>query len=208
MTLSSSFVFFFFCVVAVLVSSSRPAQAFTLFVEPLSDACVYEPASKNDKIVTNFEVVLGGFLDVDIVVKEINSDRVIYRDDRQKEGEFIFFAPMDGVYEFCFGNSMSTVSGKTVSFDIMVGSTLTDAATKSHVDPLHKEVLQLSENIGGMLDTTRFMKIRMRVSKRTSRSTNRRALWWPIMENFVLIMSGVAQIMYIRSVFERKGGRR
>lgn len=46
----------------------------------------------------------------------------IYRGERESSGKYVFAAPVDGVYTYCFGNKMSTLTPKTVVFSLDVES--------------------------------------------------------------------------------------
>jgi len=70
-----------------------------------------------------FQVASGGFLDVDSIIYGPTSN-VIHSVERESEGKFTFTAEKKGVYKFCFSNMMSTLTPKTVSFQIVVGDLL------------------------------------------------------------------------------------
>lgn len=59
--------------------------------------------------------------------KEPNKERVIMEGEKEKQGDFVFTATDVGEYRFCFDNSVSTFSEKTVDFDITVWSLQTES---------------------------------------------------------------------------------
>jgi hypothetical protein len=73
--------------------------------------------------VSSFNVVAGGFLDIDVKVYGPDN-KVVFEAEREKDGAFQFVANTNGEYRLCFGNTMSTVTGKTVSFHMFVGNAL------------------------------------------------------------------------------------
>lgn len=48
-------------------------------------------------------------------------DRVIYSGERESSGKYTFAAHIDGVYKYCFGNQMSSMTPKIVMFSMEVG---------------------------------------------------------------------------------------
>ena len=61
---------------------------------------------------------------VDYVVsgpgKEPGKERIIMDGEKERQGDFVFTATEVGEYRFCFDNSVSTFSDKTVDFEITV----------------------------------------------------------------------------------------
>ena len=54
-------------------------------------------------------------------------DKVIYSGERESNGKYTVAAHMEGVYVYCFGNKMSTMTPKTVMFSMDVGDAPKDA---------------------------------------------------------------------------------
>ena len=47
--------------------------------------------------------------------------KVIYSGERESNGKYTFAAHMDGMYRYCFGNKMSSMTPKAVMFNMDVG---------------------------------------------------------------------------------------
>jgi ubiquitin carboxyl-terminal hydrolase 7 len=65
------------------------------------------------------QVQSGGQFEIDYEVVGPN-DRVILKDSKERQGDFVFTAQNAGEYRFCFSNEGYTASDKMVDFEIAV----------------------------------------------------------------------------------------
>ena len=54
-------------------------------------------------------------------------NKVIYSGERESSGKYAFAAHMNGVYKYCFGNQMSSMTPKTVMFGFDLSETAQDS---------------------------------------------------------------------------------
>ena len=190
-------IFFF---VFFLINFSQ--SAFIFEIKAKENRCVYEYGKRGVKIMFNYFVVKGGFMDIDLQINDPNDD-LIYAESK-KNGQIQFIAKKNGYYSFCFDNSISTITSKMLSFDIHLGGSIKEAATKDDVDPVESGLTVFKEKLTNVADILRYLKIRERICRLTNNSTKRRALWWPILENLILIAISFGQVNYITTLFKRK----
>jgi len=65
------------------------------------------------------QVQSGGQFEIDYEVVGPN-DKVILKDSKERQGDFVFTAQNAGEYRFCFSNEGYTASDKMVDFEIAV----------------------------------------------------------------------------------------
>jgi len=188
-----------------LVVGATGSGALTFNVDPAKEECLFDDINSGTKVSGSFQVSTGGFLDIDAKVVGPD-DRAIYSVQKETEGRFTFIAHESGVYRFCFSNAMSTVTPKTVSFTLVLGegSRREQVAKSEHLTPLEKSVIALGEGLQHIQAEQEYMKMRERVHRNTSESTNSRVLWWSIVEAVALVGMSAVQILYLRNFFEGK----
>lgn len=105
--------------VVALLAMLRSTHGFFITVDAHSEECYFDRALAGTKLGLTFEVVEGGFLDIDVLITGPDN-KVIYKGDRETNGKYTFAAHMDGIYKYCFSNKMSTMTPKIIMFSMDV----------------------------------------------------------------------------------------
>jgi len=182
------------------------AAALTVTIGPASEECFIDEANVAAKVLGSFRVTKGGNLDID--VKMWNPDNtIVYEQDKQVEGSFMFVALQKGQFRLCFSNRMSTVTSKDVSFNLYVGSSLTShgVAKQEHFTPLENSVLVLSEGLKQVQNEQKYISTRERVCRDTTESTWTRLWAFTMLNALAAVIVAVWQIIYLKRLFEQKG---
>jgi hypothetical protein len=112
-----------------------------------------------------FQVASGGFLDIDVVVYGPKGN-IIYSVERESEGKFTYNTEDTGLYKLCFSNVMSTVTPKTVNFQINVGGPADPNLAKlEHLDPIEKSIMSLSEGLAQVQNEQKYLRVRESVHR-------------------------------------------
>lgn len=92
-------------------------------------AHLQRPIGKVDKL----QVQSGGSFDIDYEVVGPN-DKIILKDSKERQGDFVFTAQTPGEYRFCFSNEGYTAQDKMVDFEIAVRPWLPNRAESVQSD--------------------------------------------------------------------------
>lgn len=103
-------------VIFVLINKS---YQYFITIDAHSEECYFDRAVAGVKLGLMFEVVEGGFLDIDVKITGPDN-KIIYQGDRETNGKYTFATHMDGIYKYCFSNKMSTMTPKIVMFSMDV----------------------------------------------------------------------------------------
>eukprot|EP00946_MAST-07B_sp_MAST-7B-sp1_P005193 g5193.t1 len=157
------------CLSAFLLSLLPRARALTLTVPAGKEMCVYfDVGAASQKVFGSFQVASGGFLDIDLKVSG-PSGVTGYTAVRKTNDRFAFLATEAGEWGACFGNTMSTMSSKMVSFSFRVGEGYGDGsdvlATKKEIKPIETHVLKLAEELLSIQETQRYSNVRERAHR-------------------------------------------
>ncbi|KFD57524.1 hypothetical protein M514_01627 [Trichuris suis] len=191
--------------VAVINLSTFCGNALFVSVDANEEQCFFERVTSGTKMNFMFEVAEGGFLDIDVKIVGPDSKQV-YKGERESSGKFTFSAHMDGVYTYCFGNKMSTMTPKIVMFTMNVlspHSTGTPPAEgNEEQNKLTEMVNELKAGLISVKHEQEYMEIRQRIHRAINESTNSRVVMWAIFEAVVLITMTAGQIYYLKRFFE------
>lgn len=185
------------------------STAYFIHIDANEEQCYFDRVNAGTKMGLMFEVAEGGFLDID--VKIIGPDnKEIYKGERESSGKYTFAAHMDGIYTYCFGNQMSTMTPKVVMFSMEIAQPGQPVAegeqdgNASSVDSLKLEemVRELSLALTSVKHEQEYMEVRERVHRSINENTNSRVVLWAVFEAMVLVSMTVGQIFYLKRFFE------
>lgn len=89
-------------------------------------------------------------------------DRLLASQKKRDTGTHSFTAEDDGRYSYCFSNEMSTVTGKTVSFNVHGVMYVED---DGHTAPIEKEIRALSQALEAVKDEQEYIVVRERLHR-------------------------------------------
>jgi p24 family protein beta-1 len=101
---------------------------------------------------------------------------------------------------------MSTVTAKTVVFELNVGDAASKAglAKATDIAYLDTAIYKLADSLNAISSEQHYLRNRERVHRNTTESTNARVLWWSFCEAAVLVAMSLWQIFYLKRFFEVK----
>ncbi|KAL5702188.1 hypothetical protein ACHQM5_027435 [Ranunculus cassubicifolius] len=117
--------------------------------------------------------------------------------------KFEFKAPRSGMYKFCFHNPHSTP--ETVSFYIHVGHIPNEhnLAKDEHLNPINVKIAELREALESVTAEQTYLRARDSRHRKTNESTQKRVLWYTVLEYLVLVSASALQVVYIRRLFSK-----
>ncbi|KAL0479692.1 hypothetical protein AKO1_007519 [Acrasis kona] len=180
-------------------------NAITMKIEPQAEECIFENIdSKNVKFNFGFQVASGGFLDIDASVDGPRGNN-LYRVERESEGKFTYTTDDTGLYKICFSNVMSTVTPKTVNFQINVGGPADPSVARlEHLDPIEKSIMSLSEGLASVQSEQKYLKVREAQHRAIADQTNQRVTYFNIFSVSILLAMSLFQVYYLKRFFEVK----
>ncbi|GAB5368770.1 hypothetical protein AAMO2058_001348500 [Amorphochlora amoebiformis] len=183
------------------------ASGYITNIGATQEDCYAEEIKRGQKVIGSYSVSQGGNLDIDLRVFDA-SGKTLYENLGSGDDSFAFVANQEGRYRICFSNAMSTLTSKTVSFNIFVGTSLVDheIAKKEHLDPLENSILLLGESLHFVVNEQHYLITRERMSRETNSSTNSRVFWWSMFETLALFGVGFFQIFHLRQFLDKKSG--
>lgn len=132
----------------------------------------------------------------------------IHREERASSGKYTFAAHMDGDYQYCFGNKMSSMTPKVLMFSMDVEEPIKhdnagahDSATADH-NKLEEMIKELFSGLSSVKHEQEYMTVRDRIHRQINLSTNSRVLLWACFEALLLVAITLGQVFYLKRFFE------
>merc|ERR1711935_1023192 len=192
--------------ILILLITAKYCQGYFITIEANAEDCYYDRVKSGTKMGLIFEVAEGGALDIDVRI-EGPDGKVVHSGERESNGKYTFAAHMDGVYQYCFSNQMSTMTPKIVMFSMDIGEAPAEAAGEgegeeaSH-NKLEDMIKELSTALTGVKHEQEYMQVRDRIHRAINENTNSRVVMWSFFEALVLVAMTLGQIYYLKRFFE------
>lgn len=174
--------------------------------------CFHERVEKGVKLGFSYEVMDGGFYDVDVHITDPNNV-VVHSDEKSSNGKLTFESDLQGAYEFCFGNKLSSRAPKSIIFDIDRSDVVKPKAEST--DPAkpdeNDETAKLKSMVDNLLLATvsgrhdvRYLVARDKVHRKINEESNSRIVLWSIVEFLLLLGVTLGQVWYLKRFFETR----
>ncbi|KAL7745702.1 hypothetical protein ACLKA6_009908 [Drosophila palustris] len=191
-----------------LIMLSTAAQAFIVNVDAHNEECFFENVEGGTKFGVTFEVIDGGFYDVDIKITGPDQ-HVMHESEKESSGKYTFVAPSKGVYTVCFNNERSSMTPKLIMFSIELGEPPQRAPGAPGQEEvghtkLEDMILELSGTLTSVKHEQEYMHVRDKIHRSVNESTNSRVVLWSTFEALVLVLMTVGQVYYLKRFFEVK----
>ncbi|KAG0031375.1 p24 complex component [Podila clonocystis] len=179
-----------FFTVAVLATLQAVA-AFNVVVPAQERRCFFENLEVKDNLHISYQITDPS----DILVEDAS---------RSASATYNHVAKTKGKHQFCFSNTFSTITEKTVGFNVLVIKPLKEDSGTNKVDPLENEIRELSYQIEDIKNEQEYTLAREKTHRNTAESTNSRVVWWSLFQSGILFLVCVFQITYLKRFFEVK----
>ncbi|PLW10063.1 hypothetical protein PCANC_22843 [Puccinia coronata f. sp. avenae] len=176
------------------------ALSHTIDVQPGQVSCFFEDLHVDDKMTITFQVGGGGHLDIDFWLNDPAGTH-LWNVVKRDTGTFTFTATQGGKHEYCFSNAMSTVSSKTVSFNVYGVMWVVDDA---HMAPIELEIKHLASALEAVKEEQQYIVVREKLHRNTAESTNDRVKWWSLVQTAMVLGVTAWQVFYLKRFFEVK----
>lgn len=190
----------------------------TIFIEPVQSKtteltfeladnakqCFHEDIVAGTKATIEFQVVTGGYYDVDMTLYDPRQS-VLYQGVKKQFDTHQWTASMSGQYTFCFNNEFSTFSHKLIYFEFTVGdedplpSAHHEAATAMTKFEAVAETIH--GNLNSIFDALNHYRLSEAKGRKRAEDLNSRVMWWSAMETFAVVLIGAVQVWTLKSFF-------
>ena len=191
--------------IVLIVVLCAEIRSLSVQIDAHKEECFYQYVKKEGKLGVYFQVAQGGFLDIDCTVWGPDN-RQVHTVERESEGRFSVHGYETGIYKVCFSNKMSTMTPKTVIFQVHPGDRLEyeELAKLEQLSPIEESLLRLADALADIQTEQLYLRNRERVHRNMAESTNARVLWWSFFEALILMAMTAWQVYYITRYFEVK----
>ncbi|XP_045456750.1 transmembrane emp24 domain-containing protein 5-like [Melitaea cinxia] len=181
--------------------------------------CFYQKVSLNEMIDVEYQVIDASHGELDISFQLTDPvGRMIVTDYKKPENGHRHKALLEGDYRFCFDNTFSTFSEKTVFFDLMMESE--DSNEKDYEDDREMElgndaetylmrvsdisdsVARIRDNVSAARRLQEFLSAHEARDRNLAEDMCSRVLSRSLLQITVMLVVGITQVYFLKSLFE------
>lgn len=190
------------------------STALTFTLAPNEKQCFYVFSNKpNANIGYYFAVQAGGSFDINYTIKG-PKQQIIYKEEKQRQGDYVFNSEDIGEFEFCFDNEMSAFAEKVVDFEIKmqddnnnednkVKANLPNAPTENAaVEGMQLSVDHIERKLSLLENSLNYYKTRNNRNQSTVKSTESRIFWFSIFDLFLMVAMAGFQVAVVKFFFQ------
>ncbi|KAF1745265.1 hypothetical protein MXB_3573 [Myxobolus squamalis] len=191
-----------------LTNCARFAHTFNFHLDAYGKECFSEIVYAKEKFEIIYEVISGGFMDIDLNIFG-PTNQIIQSIQRRPNGHYIVNANQLGNYEFCFSNDHSSMTNKVVVFHIIHDTQQTEQPTtnisvdaNSPTKKLEKATFNLISKVVDMRRGQEFLNLRDQTHARLNLESHSYITYWAVFECLIFIGVTLCQIWYLKRFFE------
>ncbi|XP_071955907.1 transmembrane emp24 domain-containing protein 5-like [Antedon mediterranea] len=176
--------------------------------------CFYQPIKAKQTLDFEFQVIEGGDLDINFLLRS-PSNKAVATEARKAEGIYTRTTQETGDYLFCFDNTFSRISSKTVFFDLALDYDSEDELVhpKAQWFDAGTEVLDVRiEDMQTSLDIVQDNVKKAQQHQRVWRNVEfrdryiaernyERVSFWSLVSTIVMMSTFIVQVVMIRYLF-------
>ncbi|XP_073964008.1 transmembrane emp24 domain-containing protein 5-like [Choristoneura fumiferana] len=186
--------------------------------------CLYQHVKLDEIISVEYQVIdaTRGELDISFQLAD-PVGRVLVADYKKPEASHEHAAALDGDYRFCFDNTFSTFSTKTVFLDLLtrnkdlpdddydndkemeLGNSAETYMMK--VRDIAESVSRVRDNVGAARRLQELVSAHEARDRNVAEETCARVMTWSMWQIVFMIGVGVTQVIFVRSLFEERNSR-
>lgn len=193
----------------ILTITVNFCNCYIITVDVASKECFHENLTEGQKFGVSFNVIDGGFLDIDFEVFG-PGDSEIYKGAREGNGKYTFAAYRDGIYSFCLSNTMSTITPKVVMFhcETEIKSNYNEDDYISSEDSTEeqgsiKKALEiLNKELAAIKHEQDYTDIRHRVHNNINSNSNTAVIIWSCLQITFAVLLSIFQVHWLTSFVE------
>lgn len=199
--------------VALLAILCVPVQSksteLTFELPDNAKQCYHEDLASGTKATIEFQVVTGGYYDVDMTLYDPRQT-ILYQGVKKQFDTHQWTASMSGQYTFCFSNEFSTFSHKLIYFEFIAGEEdplpQANPPTASAMTKFEAAAENIHENLNSVFDALTHYRLSEAKGRKRAEDLNWRVFWWSAMETLAVVIIGGVQVWTLRGFFSDHRG--